>query len=208
VKPTEYCRSSPPKVASPARAALYARTSTKDGRQHASNQLHKLREFAARMDWTIAVEITDTESGARDSRPGLDKLMELAARRQIDVVLVFDLSRLSRGGPSKTFDLIGRLDRSGVQFWSMTEEHFRTSGPAGALLIAIAAYIAKNERDQILARINAGIARARREGKTIGRPRTVIDRMKAVELREQGKSIREIAHELKTSKSTIERALI
>jgi len=190
------------------RAALYARTSTKDGRQHASNQLLKLREFAARMEWTVAVEITDADSGARDSRPGLEKLMDMAARRQFDIVLVFDLSRLSRGGPSKTFDLIARLDRSGVQFWSMTEEHFRTSGPAGPLLIAIAAYIAKNERDQILSRIHAGIARARREGKTIGRPRKLIDRMKAVELREQGKSIREIACELRTSKSTIERALL
>lgn len=106
------------------RAALYARISTQEGRQHLRNQLDKLQEFAARMNWTIAGTFTDQVSGSADKRPGLDELMKAAARRDIDVVLVFELSRLTRGGPLKALEYLNRLNHSQVEFWSMTEEFF------------------------------------------------------------------------------------
>jgi DNA invertase Pin-like site-specific DNA recombinase len=190
------------------RAAIYTRTSTSDGRQTIENQLEPLREFAGRMKWTIAAEFTDGESGASDKRPGLERLLTRAARRAFDVVLVFDLSRLTRGGPAKAFELITRLKASGVDFWSYTQEHFRTSGPAGALLIAIAAYIAEQERAGMQERIKAGMNRARGAGRVIGRPKKAVDARRARALKNQGKSTREIARILKVSKSTIERTLI
>ena len=189
------------------RAAIYTRTSTGDGRQHLTNQLNPLREFAARMEWTVAGEYSDQQSGASDARAQLEELMRDASRRKFDVVLVYDLSRLTRGGPAKAFELIARLNRSSVEFWSLREEQFRTSGPAGQLLIAIAAYLAKYERDTILDRIHAGMARARREGKQIGRPRVVRNAQKILELRKQGKSIRQIAAAMKAPPATIGRIL-
>jgi DNA invertase Pin-like site-specific DNA recombinase len=189
------------------RVALYTRTSTGDGRQYHENQLDKLREFAAGMSWTIAAEYTDSASGAAKKRPELDKLMAAAARRAFDVVLVFDLSRLTRSGPMEAFALIERLNSSNVEFWSATEEHFRTTGPAGQMFIALAAYLATAERDTIRNRIYAGIARARKAGKAIGRPAAVIDRARVAAMRESGDSTRQIAKSLGVSKATIDRAL-
>ena len=189
------------------RAALYARISTREGKQHLENQFSHLREFAKRMKWSIAKEYSDQESGASTKRPALETLLRAAAQRQFDVVAVFDLSRLTRGGPGQAFIYIERLKNSKVEFWSATEEHFRTSGPVGDLFIAIAAHIAEMERTTIRNRIRAGIERARRKGEPIGRPHQIVDRSKIATLRAIGKSIREIGRELRLSKSTVERNL-
>lgn len=193
--------------ASAPRAALYARISTRDKGQNLENQLGELRNYAERMEWIIERQYLDTETGARNDRPELDKMMKAAARREFDLVAVFDLSRLTRTGPAGAFELIGRLMKSGVRFWSMTEEHFRTAGPAGELFIAIAAYIARAERETLQHRIRAGLDRARKSGKAIGRPSSVIDRDRLRKLQGEGLSIREIAAKLKTSPSTIARKM-
>jgi DNA invertase Pin-like site-specific DNA recombinase len=190
-----------------ARVALYARVSTQEGRQHLSNQLDELRRYAKRMNWGVAGVYSDQASGAKSDRPGLDKMLEAAARRAFDVVLVFDLSRLTRSGPASAFHYIDRLSAAGVQFHSFREEYFRTTGPAGPMLIAIAAYIAEQERTQMQHRIKAGIARAKAAGVRFGRPSRILDRAKIQKLRKQGKSIRDIARKLGTTKSTIMRRL-
>jgi DNA invertase Pin-like site-specific DNA recombinase len=190
------------------RAALYARISTKEGRQHLENQLAALREFSGRMKWTVIEEFTDEESGAKPKRPGLERMMHAAAKRRFDLVAVFDLSRLTRGGPMQAFAYIARLSAARVEFWSITEEHFRTSGPAGEMFIAIAAHLAAAERSTMQNRIKAGLARARRNGKPVGRPAVIIDMERVHRLKEEGLSIRQIARKLKTSASTIARKLI
>jgi len=130
----------------PPRAALYARVSTRDKGQNLDNQLGELRTYAGRMGWKIERQFCDSQTGSTDRRPELDALMKAAAKREFDIVAVFDLSRLTRTGPAGAFELIARLKASGVEFWSMTEEHFRTAGPAGELFIAIAAYLANSQR--------------------------------------------------------------
>jgi len=190
------------------RAAIYARVSTDDGRQTVSNQVRQLKAYARRMKWKITGEYCDRISGATDSRPQLDQLMQAASARAFDVVLVWDLSRLTRNGPAAAFQIIERLHAGGVTLWSFREEHFRTSGPAGILLIAIAAWIAQEERRTMQERIKAGISRARSAGVRIGRPRRLIPTRPELEkLREQGKTIRELADTFKVGKTTIERRL-
>ena len=76
-------------------------------------------------------------------------MMTDASRRRFDVVVVWALDRFSREGVGETFDHIGRLSSHGLQFISLTEAHFRTTGPAGELMIAVAAWIAKQERLRI-----------------------------------------------------------
>lgn len=189
------------------RAALYARVSTREGKQHLENQFLKLREFARGMEWKVTKEYSDQETGANRNRPGLDQMLADAARRRFDVVLVFDLSRFTRGGPAEAFFLIARLARSKVDFWSMTEEHFRTGDSTGEIFIAIAAHIAKAERTLMQNRIRAGLDRARRNGATLGRPAVIVDRARVMHLHGQGKTIREIAAALKVSRSTVHRRL-
>jgi DNA invertase Pin-like site-specific DNA recombinase len=193
--------------------AIYARISTNEDRQHSQNQTAQLREYASRMKWRIIREYTEAESGASDARPVLQALMLAAARREFDVLLVSDLSRLTRRGPAATFELLAELKGYGVEFWSMNEPHFRTTDAAGRrclagdLFIAIAAFIAQQERETLRNRVKAGMERARKDGVNIGRPRNLIDRARVLELRAEGKSIREIAHVMQRSKAKVERTL-
>ncbi len=192
------------------RVAIYARVSTADRRQDTENQLAQLREFAATQNWEPAGEYIDHESGGCADRAQLRGLFADAAQRHFDVVLVWALDRLTREGVTETFQYIKRLTSHGVQFVSVSEEHFRTTGPAGELLIEIAAWIARQERIRISQRVRAGLGRARlygtRSGRAVGRPRVIFNREKAAELRRQGKSWRQIAKECNAGVTTVRRA--
>jgi DNA invertase Pin-like site-specific DNA recombinase len=90
---------------------------------------------------------------------------------------------------------------------SYSEPHFRTTGPAGELMIAVAAWIAEQERKRISERTRAGLAKARKQGRIGGRKALVIDRDKIAELDESGLTMREIAAELGVSAAFVCRAL-
>ena len=109
----------------------------------------------------------------------------------------------------ETFDYIKRLLANGVQFISYTEEHFRTTGPTGQLMVARAAWIAEQEHARIVERVKAGMDRAKlkgaKSGKVIGRPRLVVDCAKAQRLRCQGNTVRQIAAHLNISTASAHR---
>jgi len=192
------------------KAAIYARVSTADGRQDAENQLTELRRFAATQSWEIVSEYIDHESGSRADRGEFGRMLRDASRRRFDVLLVWALDRMTREGVAETFDYIKRLTSHGVQFVSFTEEHFRTTGPAGELMIAVAAWIAKQERVRISERVRAGLHRVKREGtrsgRPVGRPLVILDRVRVAELRQQGKSWRQIGRECHAGATTVRRA--
>jgi DNA invertase Pin-like site-specific DNA recombinase len=165
------------------RCALYVRVSTKDRGQDTDNQLFQLREYCARQSWDIAEEYIDHESGKTGDRGAFKRLFADASRRKFDVVLVWALDRFTREGVLETFTYVEKLREFRVAFESYTEAHFRTTGPAGELMLAVAAWIAKQERLRISERTKAGIDRARREGKHCGRPRRVFRRDDIARLR-------------------------
>jgi DNA invertase Pin-like site-specific DNA recombinase len=113
------------------RAAIYGRVSTADGRQDVENQLAEFRRLAATHGWQILVEYLDHENGSRADRAESRRMFRDAAQRRFDLILVWALDRLTREGVAETFEYIKRLDSHGVQFVSFTEEHFRTTRPAG-----------------------------------------------------------------------------
>lgn len=187
--------------------ALYARVSTRDGRQFTENQIDVMRAYASREGWTIVREYVDHGTGSKgvEGRDQLAMLMEDSGKRRFEMVLVFSLDRFTREGVLKAFQYVERLTAAGVQFRSVTEEQFQTSGPAGELFMAVAAWMAKQERTQLRNRINAGLDRARAAGKILGRKPVALDLTKLDRLRSEGLSVRAIADAMKTSKSTIER---
>lgn len=187
--------------------AIYARVSTNDGRQDVENQLHQLRAYAARSGWSVSKEYVDHVSGKSGDRDAFKQLFEDASRKLFDVVLVWALDRFTREGVFETFDYVRKLTQNGVQFESYSEAHFRTTGPAGELMLAIAAWIAKQERLRISERTKAGIERAKRAGKHCGRPWRVVDRKKVAEMRKDGLSLRGIGKKLGVSYMTVARAL-
>jgi DNA invertase Pin-like site-specific DNA recombinase len=87
-----------------------------------------------------------------------------APTRKFDAVVVWALDRLSREGVAETVEHIKRLKSHGVEFISYQEPHFRTIGPTGELMIAVAAWIAEQERRRRSERASAAIARLRKQG--------------------------------------------
>ena len=149
------------------RAAIYARVSTLD--QEPENQLAELRRYVAARGWT-AVEFVDRGiSGARDRRPALDAVLTGIKRRRFDVLVCWRLDRLGRS-LKHLVTLLDELQALGVAFVSL-QEGIDATTPAGKLQMHILAAIAEFERARIRERVLAGLLRARREGKRLGRPR-------------------------------------
>src|SRR5215467_8967710 len=152
------------------RAGLYARVSTTD-QQTLAIQNRAMREYAARRGWTIAMQVREVNSGAA-RREAREKLIEGARRREIDVVLVW---RLDRWGRSVT-DLLAtlqELEHLGVGFVSITEALDLTT-PAGRAMAGLLAVFAEFEREILRERVRAGLAHARQQGKSLGRPPSVV----------------------------------
>lgn len=189
------------------RIAIYARISTT--KQHAGNQLLQLREYCARMGFVITREFVDVESGGRGpaERVQLRALLEAAAAREFDRVIVWALDRLTREGPLAALTYLERLKANGIEFWSATEELFRTAGPFGELVIAFMAWFAKHERLRLVQRIRAGQDRAAAEGRYPGRRARVVDMLRLRALRDKGLSFSQISRETGVSKATVQRRL-
>lgn len=187
-------------------AAAYARVSTSDGRQSLENQLASIRQFCTARGWTLARTFMDQASGGDRGRDGLADLMAHAHRGEFAIVVVWALDRLTRDGVLDCFERIQRLREYGVQFVSVTEPHFATTGGAGELFLAVAAWMAQQERSRIRQRVKAGVDRARAAGKQLGRPRVVLDHREIQKRVEAGRSIRSIARELGYSAATVARA--
>ncbi|HTR38605.1 MAG TPA: recombinase family protein [Bryobacteraceae bacterium] len=197
------------RIAQIERVALYARVSTKDGRQDTENQLIALREYCAKQGWEIIGEYVDHETGGHSRRPHFQRMFADGRARKFDLVLFWSLDRFSREGVSATLAHLERLTAAGVNWRSYTEEYLDSTGLFKDAVIAILAVIAKQERVRRSERAIAAIARLKRQGKTehLGRPRKLIGAKleKARRLRREGLSVRRIAAELSVSPMTVQR---
>jgi DNA invertase Pin-like site-specific DNA recombinase len=188
--------------------AIYARVSTKDGRQDTENQLRQLRQFAASQHWEIVNEYTDRASGKRGDRVQFQKMFEAASRREFDVLLFWSLDRLSREGTVETLNHLQRLTGYGVDYRSFTEQYLDSTGMFKEAVIGILAAVAKQERVRLSERTIAGLQRAKAQGRIGGRPR-VGDDSGAVKtfrkLKQSGLSVRKIAAEMGVSPTTVQK---
>ena len=188
------------------KVALYARVSTSDKGQEVENQLLELRRFAGSQGWEVCQEYVDYESGKNQDRPQFRQLFADAAQRQFDVLLFWSLDRLSREGALATLQYLNTLSSYGVGYRSFAEPYLDSGGIFKDAVIAILGTVAKQERLRISERVKAGQARARAEGKELGRPRRVFDRQQVIQLRGQGLSFRKIAASLGVGEGTVRRA--
>jgi DNA invertase Pin-like site-specific DNA recombinase len=185
------------------RAALYMRVSTVD--QHPETQLHDLRGLAAQRGLEIVNEYTDTISGAKAKRPGLDQLLYDARRGKFDVVLVWAFDRIARS-VRHFLEVLDELTHLQIEFVSF-RENVDTGGPLGRAMVVIIGAIAELERNLIIERVRAGMRRAKLEGRQIGRRPLDIDRHAILRDRGQGKSLGQIAKLHQISKATVCRVL-
>src|SRR5262245_51944973 len=170
--------------------ALYVRVSTSE--QTVDPQLDRLREYAQARGLEVVGEYIDAgQSGAKASRPALDRLVADTKRRRFDAVAVVKLDRLGRS-LHHLLTLLGELEALGVDLISL-DDGLDTRTPVGRLFFQIRGAFAEYERALIVERTRAGIAAARRRGRHPGRPRVLDQKAKAraVRLRRSGKSLRE-----------------
>lgn len=186
------------------RAALYLRVSTSTWEQTTANQRPEVEQLARARGFDV-VHVFEEQMSAAKERPAFAKMMKAAHEGKVDVVVTWALDRLGRSMTGNLQTVLD-LDRLGVQVVSVREPWLDTSSPVRALLIAIFSWVAEQERLRIVERTKAGIARARREGRHVGRPPVNIDMDAALRLRRQGCSIREAARKLGVGASTLNRA--
>ncbi len=185
------------------RCAIYVRVSTPD--QSYQSQLLDLRALATQRGLEIFTEYTDTISGVKASRPGLNRLLNDAHHGRFDVVAVWSFDRVARS-VRHLLDTIDTLHTLGVRFISL-RENIDTAGPLGRAVMTIIGAIAELERNLIIERVRAGMRRARLEGRQIGRRPIELDIQAIRRDRALGHSLLEIAKMHRVSKATICRAL-
>ncbi len=187
------------------RVAIYARVSTTD--QSTESQLLDLRRYVRERGWNIFKEFIDEGiSGTKDSRPALNELMDAARKRRFEMILVWRFDRFARSTKHLILALeeFRNLDVGFVSF----QENIDTSSPLGSAIFTIISAVAQLERDIIAERVKAGLRRARENGKKLGRPRgTALDVEMIHGLRKKGLSLKQIATQLNTSKTTVSRLL-
>ena len=195
------------KANSTKRVALYARVST-DG-QTTKNQLMELRQTAKRHGWNVVKEFVDEGiSGAngRDKRPAFDQLCKAATRKEFDLIAAWSVDRLGRS-LQHLVTFLGELHAKGVGLY-LHQQAVDTTTPAGRALFQMMGVFAEFERAMIQERVKAGLERARRQGKRLGRPRVSPEVERAIRAaRKRGMGINKIARVIGVGVGTVARVV-
>lgn len=184
------------------RCGLYLRVS--GDRQHTENQRPELVQLARARGLEVVQVYEETGSAAKH-RAAFDKMLVDAHAGKFDVLLIWSLDRFGRSMVGN-LNAVLELDRIGVQVISVREGWLDSGGPTRGLLVGIFSWCAEQERLRMIERTKAGLERARREGKTIGRPRSNIDMDEALALRRRGLSLSQAAKRIGVGRSTLGRA--
>jgi DNA invertase Pin-like site-specific DNA recombinase len=189
------------------RIAIYVRVSTDE--QTTDNQTPEVEQLAAARG-TVVKRYQETGSAVKH-RPAFEAMLKDARRGAFDVLVIWAIDRFGRSMVGNLNDLL-ELDRLGVQVASVREGWLDTSGPTRGLLVAVFSWAAEQERNRLIERTKAGMARARRHGtksgRKIGRPKRAVDVDQARQLLEEGFSQRTAARALGVPLGTLQRALV
>lgn len=155
--------------------AILARVST--DKQNTARQIQELEQVAVENGWQV-VEVIETAGLSGNAKDGdrhdLGRVRELAAEKKIRKVLVHEVSRLTRRN-STAHKFLEEMEALGVSlYWhSQRIETLLSNGkrnPAASIMFSLLAEMARSERETLVERINSGLAKARREGRKLGRP--------------------------------------
>jgi putative DNA-invertase from lambdoid prophage Rac len=186
------------------RVAVYARVSTHD-QQTLGMQVDAISAYIKNRGWLTAKSVEDVGSGAKE-RPGREDLVIAARRREIDAIIVWRLDRWGRS-VADLMTTLRELTDLGVGFISLTEALDLTT-PSGRAMAGMLAIFAEFEREILRERVRAGIARARKEGRPHGRPRTAsLKSDEVLRLKAERVNHSEIARRLGIGRTSVRRIL-
>ena len=189
------------------RVAFYLRVST--GEQTTANQRRELEAVAAKAGWDVVAVYEDagiSGSKGREHRPGYDKLLKAVTRREVDMVAAWAVDRIGRSMPDLV-SFLTELHARGADLY-LHQQALDTSTPAGRAMFQMMGVFAEFERSMIQERVKAGLARAKADGKRLGRPTIGADteaRIRA--LKAEGTGIVKIAKTLGIGVSAVQRVV-
>lgn len=182
----------------PGKAVGYVRTSTDRQDNSVADQRHRIEQYCSARGWDLAgVYVDQGVSGAKASRPGLDRMVTDVLGNGVSAIVATKLDRLGRS-VAHVIELVDALEAKGVAM-VLIDQSIDTSTPAGRLLRNVLASVAEFERDLISERVKAGMAEAkrskgRRYGKTSQLPDELVARIEAMHA--EGASLAAIARAL------------
>ena len=187
------------------RVGVYLRVSTAD--QNTDNQRMELESVAKQRGWNVCEFYVDhgiSGSKGRDQRPAFDRLCKDASRGKLDMVAAWSIDRIGRS-LQQLVTFMAELTDQGVGLY-LHQQHVDSSTAAGKAMLSMCGVFAEFERSCIVERVNAGLARARAQGKTLGRPkvsRSVEARI--TQLRAKGLGINKVAKLVGVGVSVVQR---
>ena len=188
------------------KVVIYGRVSTSD--QTTDNQTYKLKEIIEINGWDqVDLYVDEGISGTkgRDKRPEFDRMCKDMVRRKFNRILVWDVSRLGRS-LQHLVEFLNDVNSLGINLY-IHQSGLDTSTPSGRMMFQMVGVFSEFERSMISERVKLGLQRVQKQGRRLGRPKTVTGELrdKVCHLLDQGRSYNFINRELGTPKSTISR---
>jgi putative DNA-invertase from lambdoid prophage Rac len=185
-----------------ARTFAYVRVSTSG--QTTENQIREIEAAGFKVDARRVVSETVSGSSAIEQRPGFMRLLDRLERD--DVLIVTKLDRLGRNAVDVTLT-VARLADMGVRVHCLALGGVDLTSAAGRMTMQVLGAVAQFERDLLIERTHAGLARAKAEGATLGRRATLAhdQQAKVRQALQAGASVASLAREYGTSRQTIMR---
>lgn len=184
------------------RTFAYARVST--FRQEPQNQIQEIESAGFKVEPHRIIQETISGSVTTGQRKGFNHLLNKMEKG--DVLVVTKLDRLGRDAIDVS-STVAKLEKMGIRVHCLALGGVDLTSSAGKLTMGVINSVAQFERDLLVERTQAGLVRAKAEGKVLGRPPALSDdQQRVVKLKIQnGETISAIARELKTSRQTIMR---
>ncbi len=187
------------------RVAIYLRVSTAE--QTTDNQRRELEAVAQRAGWEVVQTFEDrgiSGTKGRDQRPAYDSMLKAVTRREVDMVVAWSVDRLGRSMQELTA-FLAELHGRGADLY-LHQQALDTTTPSGKAMFGMMAVFAEFERAMIVERVNAGLARAKAQGKRLGRPgHGEAVEVKVRELRATGMGVIKVAKTLGIGVSAVQR---
>ena len=184
------------------RTFIYARVSTSE--QHADNQVHEIEAAGFSVNERRIVTESISGSVAASERPQFSRLLDRL--EPDDVLIVTKLDRLGRNAMDVR-STVERLAADGVRVHCLALGGVDLTSPAGKMTMGVLTAVAEFERDLLIERTHAGMARARAEGKVMGRP-PALTKEKQAEVMQRltmGVSVAQLARDYGTTRQSIMR---
>ena len=191
------------------KVALYCRVSTSNKDQTTENQLRELTAYCDRMDYEVVKIYEDEVSGAktREKRPAYNEMCKDAFLKKFDIIIGWDVSRFGRS-MKEFITFLSDMDDRGIGVIAV-KNGLDTSSSSGRMMMKMIGVMEEWNREMLIERTNAGLARTVANGTKLGRKSvlTPSSKREITTLRDNGLSIQKIADEIGINRGAVQRFL-